>query len=159
MRRLDWRNTGARVTAAVLFLAMVGCGAAQAGGADEGSEDRGGAAVDDGDQGNAAPIEVHVGDLVLGRWKSGPYWYPANVAAVREGAADLRYLDGDNEATPLGRIRAFNWQVGTSVACNWKGGGKYYPGKIANIQGMDVNIDYDDGDKEATKVAACRSQR
>ena len=49
-----------------------------------------------------------------------------------------------------GSIAGMN--VGTAVEANWKGKGKYYKGKIAQIDGEKIYIHYDDGDKEWTTL-------
>jgi hypothetical protein len=47
--------------------------------------------------------------------------------------------------------------VGESVECNWKGGGKYYPGRIVAMEGAKLFIHYNDGDKEHTVASMCRA--
>ena len=50
---------------------------------------------------------------------------------------------------PLGDdSRSFT--LGAVVQCRWNGGSKYYQGKITEIDGNRIHIDYDDGDKEWT---------
>lgn len=48
--------------------------------------------------------------------------------------------------------------VGSRVECDWKGGGKYYPGTVAKMSGKSVDINYDDGDKETTTVDKCTAR-
>ena len=48
------------------------------------------------------------------------------------------------------------YNVGDSVECNWKGGGRYYGGKVASAEGGKLFIHYNDGDKEHTTAAMCR---
>ena len=49
-----------------------------------------------------------------------------------------------------------DYGVGDAVECNWKGGGKYYPGRVAAKEGAKLFIHYNDGDKEHTIDAMCR---
>ena len=51
---------------------------------------------------------------------------------------------------------ALAMSVGDSVECNWKNGGRMYPGVIAEKTGSAVFIHYNDGDKEHTTVQHCR---
>jgi hypothetical protein len=46
--------------------------------------------------------------------------------------------------------------VGDRVSCNWKGGGTYYDGRVAELRGGNVFIHYDDGDTEETAPSMCR---
>jgi hypothetical protein len=49
-----------------------------------------------------------------------------------------------------------DYKVGDPVECNWKNGGRYYPGKVAGAEGGKLFINYKDGDKEHTKLSMCR---
>jgi hypothetical protein len=46
--------------------------------------------------------------------------------------------------------------VGDRVSCNWKGGGTFYDGRVAELRGSNVFINYDDGDVEETSPSMCR---
>lgn len=48
------------------------------------------------------------------------------------------------------------FEVGDRVECNWKNGGRMYPGIIAEKTGAAVFIHYNDGDKEHTTIHKCR---
>lgn len=48
------------------------------------------------------------------------------------------------------------FKVGDSVECNWKNGGKNYPGRVAAIEDGKLFIHYNDGDKEHTSAAMCQ---
>lgn len=49
-----------------------------------------------------------------------------------------------------------DFKVGDSVECNWKNGGKNYPGRVAAIEDGKLFIHYNDGDKEHTTAAMCQ---
>ena len=66
-------------------------------------------------------------------------------------AGNVRPTYGANE-----RPRHGTYDVGNRVECNWKSGGKYYPGRVHAADGNRLNIRYDDGDKEYTNASKCR---
>jgi hypothetical protein len=98
------------------------------------------------------------GDWVLAQYKGGNYWYPGVIQAVSGGNITVAYDDGDRETLSISAVRPYNWAIGGRVECNFKGAGKWYPGKIASLGGETIGINYDDGDRETTKTGRCRSQ-
>ena len=98
------------------------------------------------------------GDWVLARYKGGVHWYPGILQGVSGDRATVAYDDGDRETMSLTMIRPYNWAIGGRVECNFRGGGKWYPGVIASLSGGTIGINYDDGDKERTTTGRCRSQ-
>jgi hypothetical protein len=97
-----------------------------------------------------------VGDRVLGQWRDG-LWYPATVRGVGGNGLRLAFDDGGAATVRPSQVRPVDWNVGTRVQCNWKGGGRYYPGIIGRKDGDQVFINYDDGGKELTTIGRCRS--
>ena len=112
----------------------------------------------------AAPL-CSVGDQAQVLWKGK--WYPAKVTKVNEDQSNcfVRY-DGygaewdewvsTGRFKKVGAVEQSSYKVGDSVSCNWKGGGTWYPGTIAEKTGNAVFIHYNDGDKEHTKLSMCR---
>lgn len=98
------------------------------------------------------------GDWVLAQFQGGRYWFPAVVQSVGGGMVALLYDDGDRESRPANQVRAYDWQVGTRVECNWLGRGDWYSGTITRLSSTALSIDYDDGDKENTTTGMCRSR-
>jgi Agenet domain len=98
------------------------------------------------------------GDWVLAKYKGGGYWYPGVIQAVSGETITVAYDDGDRETLSVSAVRPYNWAIGGRVECNFKGAGKWYPGKIASLGGETIGINYDDGDRETTKTGRCRSQ-
>ena len=98
------------------------------------------------------------GDWVLARYKGGEHWYPGIVQDTNGDRATVAYDDGDRESLSLSQVRPYNWAIGGRVECNYQGGGKWYPGKIASLSGGSIGIKYDDGDSERTNTGRCRSQ-
>lgn len=97
------------------------------------------------------------GEWVLAKYRNGPYWYPGVVQQDNNGRISVAYDDGDRETLPSSLVKNYSWQVGTRVQCNWKGGGKWFNGRITALRGGAVSIHYDDGDKENTATGRCRS--
>jgi len=104
----------------------------------------------------AAQSNWRVGDHALINWTGDGYWYPGTIVAIEGSEYYVVYDDGDREWVGSDRIRQDDLLVGTPVSANWLGGGIYYPGVIAERTGNAIVIHYDDGDVEATTIAAVR---
>lgn len=98
------------------------------------------------------------GDWVLARYRNGPYWFPGVIDRIAGDRITIRYDDGDRETLYADKVRPYDWRIGTRVECNFRGAGRWYPGRIAALAGADLRIDYDDGDRERTSTGRCRSQ-
>lgn len=108
----------------------------------------------------AASVAQSSGDWVLARWRGGDYWFPGVIADRSADSVTVVYDDGTRETLPLHLIRPYDWRVGSQVQCRWKNGTEWYAGRITAIKndGVTLHIEYDDGDREKTKTAACRSR-
>lgn len=100
------------------------------------------------------------GDWVLGQWKGGAYWFPGVVQARDGDKVTIAYDDGTKETVPSKRVRPYTWNLGTRVECRWAGGSDWYPGQITSISGdgTELNIKYDDGERERIATGGCRSR-
>ena len=99
----------------------------------------------------------NVGDKVFAQWPFGvEWWYPGVICGEQNGSLEVQFDDGDRATLTPEQVRPLDVQSGTRVYCRWKGGGHYYPGRIAAIDGNAIQVDYDDGDKEATTVSMLR---
>jgi hypothetical protein len=108
----------------------------------------------------ALPATAQVrGDWVLARWQGGSYWFPGVVEKSSPRAITVAYDDGTRETLPPGLVRPYDWDVGTRIECRWQNGNEWYSGYITAMSGdgVTLNISYDDGDREQTRTAACRS--
>ena len=108
----------------------------------------------------AAPAAAQQkGDWVLARWQGGAYWFPGVVESRTGKSVTVAYDDGTRETRPLSDVRRFDWTVGSRVECRWAGGTEWYGGRITAMgaDGVTMNVTYDDGDREQTRTAACRS--
>ena len=108
--------------------------------------------------GSASSGPVNPGDRVVAHFRGGGFWFAGRVDTVQGGMVTVTYLDGDHETLPESQVRPFSWGPGTQVDCNWKRGGKFYPGQITSLQGDTAHISYNDGDQEDTSVAFCRTR-
>ena len=99
------------------------------------------------------------GDWVLGQWQGGAYWFPGVVQARNGDMITIAYDDGTKETLPTKRVRPYTWNLDTRVECRWAGGSTWYPGKITSISGdgTELNIQYDDGERERIATGGCRS--
>ncbi len=99
------------------------------------------------------------GDWVLGQWHGGAYWFPGVVQARNGDVVTIAYDDGTRETVPSKRVRPYTWNLGTRVECRWAGGSAWYPGTITSISGdgTELNILYDDGERERIATGGCRS--
>lgn len=99
------------------------------------------------------------GDWVLGQWRGGDYWFPGVVQTRNGNDVTIAYDDGTHETLSVNRVREYNWNLGTRVDCRWAGGEDWYPGEITGISkdGTQLDIRYDDGDRERIATGGCRS--
>ncbi|RZA18308.1 MAG: hypothetical protein EOP93_11540 [Lysobacteraceae bacterium] len=100
------------------------------------------------------------GDWVLGQWQGGAYWFPGVVQERSGDKITIRYDDGTSETVSAKRVRPYTWKLGTRVECRWADGTEWYTGQIAGISndGSQLDIKYDDGDRERIATGGCRSR-
>jgi hypothetical protein len=115
-------------------------------------------------------VRVREGDRVEGNYRGRGRWFKARVKRDRgDGTYDLDYDDGESDLrVPPELIRSLEaekvsappkvrsntkLEEGDKVEGNYRGRGKFYPGRISRDRGDGTyDIDYDDGEKE-TRVA------
>lgn len=99
------------------------------------------------------------GEWVLAQWRGGQYWFPGVIESVNGKMITIAYDDGTRETRPYNQVRPYDWRAGTRVDCLWAGGSDWYPGRISRMHsdGVTLDIAYDDGGRERTRTAACRS--
>eukprot|EP01042_Synura_sphagnicola_P000182 gene182-183_t len=104
------------------------------------------------------------GEKVEGNYKGRGKFFPGRIVRVRpDGTYDIDYDDGEKEIRlekELIRKRAdIVFEVGEKVEADFRGRGKYKPGRITEVRnGGTFNIDYDDGFGEV-RVPADRIRR
>jgi len=84
------------------------------------------------------------------------FWYPAKITILDGDQVRVQFLDGPERMLTPERIKEFGVKVGDLVQCRYRGGPQYFPGKIDRVQGDEVEVLYDDGDRERTLVALVR---
>lgn len=99
------------------------------------------------------------GDWVLARWHDDGYWYPGVIEYRSGNRISVVYDDGTTESLFLSEVRPYDWRIGSRVQCQWNGGDVWYWGRVTSMSsdGVTIGIAYDDGDREITTTAACRS--
>lgn len=99
----------------------------------------------------------NVGDRVLAQWpQEKNWWYPGVIVTEGGGVCEVQFDDGDRATLKSDQARPLAISIGDRVYCRWKGGDAYYPGKIANVVGAAIWVDYDDGDHEVTSIGLIR---
>lgn len=98
------------------------------------------------------------GDRVLVLWEDA-YWYPGTVVAVEGNVLTVDFDDGDKATADSERVNKLDWQAGDVVECRWPYNNKNYKGRFTKVQGENVRIVFDDGDKAELTVSVCRQSR
>ena len=98
------------------------------------------------------------GDRVLALWEDA-YWYPGTVVAVAGNVLTIEFDDGDKATVDSERVNKLDWQAGDIVECRWPYNNKNYPGRFTKVNGENVRIVFDDGDKAELTVRVCRQSR
>ncbi len=84
--------------------------------------------------------------IVVVNWKSGDETFANSVVAALGGAAAAEEkLPADTEKAAAATTV---FKVDEKVMGRWKGGSKWYPGKITKVSGDEIYVSYDDGSKE-----------
>jgi hypothetical protein len=110
----------------------------------------------------AVKVTYQVGDKVEGNYRGRGRFYPARIKGVREdGTFDVDYEDGESElrveavnlrilvTDPSKAEQSIKFSIGTKVEANYRGKGRYYPGRIARVrEDGTYDVDYDDGECE-----------
>ena len=98
------------------------------------------------------------GDRVLALWEDA-YWYPGTVVAGDGNVLTIEFDDGDKATVDSERVNKLDWQAGDIVECRWPYNNKNYPGRFTKVNGENVRIVFDDGDKAELTVRVCRQSR
>lgn len=107
--------------------------------------------------GGSASTGYSYGQRVMAQWSNG-WWYPARISGWNAEVYRVQFDDGDSAYLKPAQISGRLWRSGSRVQCKWQGGDKYYDGTIAAINGTSIRVNYDDGDREDTSFAWCRSR-
>jgi len=102
---------------------------------------------------HSRPVEI--GARVLAPWES-MLLYAGTVDQLVGEEAHIRFDDGDSGWVQLSQVFPLELPPGLRVFGRWKMGAQYYPGELTTVDGNRIHIQYDDGDREWTSVAALR---
>src|SRR5215813_5421957 len=72
-------------------------------------------------------------DRGLGKFRDGPFWFPGTVESQTGDAVRVIYDDDMAETLPASLVTAFNLTAGTRVECRYRGGRRWYRGRITRI--------------------------
>ncbi len=98
------------------------------------------------------------GDRVLALWEDA-FWYPGTVQSQDGNVVLIYFDDGDKATVDSERVNKLDWAAGDKVECRWDYDNKNYPGTFVKVEGENVRIVYDDGDKANTTASRCRQSR
>jgi hypothetical protein len=121
-----------------------------------------------GGGGGKASRALEAGDKVEGNYRGKGKWYPGKIKRVRlDGTYDIEYNDGESEtAVAADLVRAVGArdeedvgvgmqrrkpqiEEGSKVEANYRGKGKYYPGRVKRVRSDGTyDVDYNDGEQE-----------
>ena len=108
----------------------------------------------------ATPVAAHdVGDWVLAPWHDSAQTFPGVVVGKSGTSLTIQFDDGTRETRINSEVRAFDWQAGSSIECQWRDG-NWYSATIRWLasDGLTMQIRYDDdGTVERTNTGKCRS--
>jgi hypothetical protein len=109
---------------------------------------------------SASAVAQQVGDWVLSPWRGSRVLYPGVIESRSGSVVTVRFDDGSVESREANTVRFFDWEPGSSIACQWSDG-KWYPASIVSLSsdGYTMRIRYDeDGSLEDTNTGKCRTR-
>ncbi|MBI1830943.1 MAG: hypothetical protein HYR84_05765 [Planctomycetes bacterium] len=93
------------------------------------------------------------GNRVWALWQNTAL-FVGTITSVRDNEVHVQFDDGDQAWVSVGHLFPLELAPGMFVMGRWKMGRQFYPGKITQVNGESVHIQYDDGDREWTTPAA-----
>jgi hypothetical protein len=123
---------------------------------------------DDGDRdtrpaAEVRPLDWRPGTRVDAIWSGDGQWYAATILDIFDRRVALRFDDGIEEETETARCRV-KWSgaqpsaaSGERVLGRWRGGPHWFPGRVREVNGGTVRLDYDDGDSEELPASEIRA--
>jgi len=102
--------------------------------------------------------QLRVGKTVFARWEPNGYYYPAIISEVLDNRIKAAFLDGCSAV--VANQHVLSLQEGYDILAfqgNWKHGGIFFKGVIANHNPMVMN--YNDGDVEIIQLDQLRGVR
>lgn len=107
-------------------------------------------------------LQIELGDCVQVRMPAGRTYAPARVVRRLGEKLTVEYSDGEQESTSLGMVRIdpagrrgapprvprHAWIVGDRVLGKWSWDFYWYPGTVQAVEGEQLYVAFDDGDRE-----------
>ena len=109
-------------------------------------------------EGNSEDGQLRTGQTVFAKWVSDGFYYPAIIGEILDNHIRAAFLDGDSGMVLKEQVLSLQegYKI-LSFQSNWKHGGIYFKGVIANYQPMIMN--YNDGDVEMIELSQLRGAR
>src|ERR1043165_2104109 len=110
----------------------------------------------------AESAKLETGARVLGNFQKSGTWYPGSLQSIQENAFQMAYDDGDEETLTAESVVAETLitvdklAIGDRVFARWADGACYYMGDVIGLRSGEVEVRYDDGDEEWTKLDVVR---
>lgn len=103
--------------------------------------------------------DLQSGARILAQWDGGSFWFPGTVHSVNADSVAVQYDDGMSDIRPGNQVKPFDWEMGTRIDAIWSGNGQWYAARIMEIDesGRQFTVRFDDGIREETASANCRS--
>lgn len=96
-----------------------------------------------------------VADRVLAPWEP-MFLYPGSIAAISNNFATIEYDDGDEGQVPLSQLRPLVLPERQFVQARRPGKMNYFPGRIGQVRGDDVQVVVEDGSSLWLRVSDLR---
>jgi hypothetical protein len=96
---------------------------------------------------------LRAGDRVWAPWQSAML-FAGTVDRVEGKEVHIHFDDGDQGWVLREQLVPLEILVGLPVLARWKMGGQFFPGRVTEVRGERIHIQYDDGDREWTTAAA-----
>lgn len=101
--------------------------------------------------------ELEVGDHVFAYWEEDAYWYPATILGIDDAGIQVRFDGYKEEATvEADCLDELGVEVGEEVESWWKSDESYYPARVNDVNGDQVQVEYEDGSTEWTDISNLR---
>ena len=95
------------------------------------------------------------GQRVFAQWSDG-FSYPASVQACDTQSVKVTFDDGAVSLIEPDHVKPIDLAIGDRIFARWQKGAAYFPGQIADMEGENLTVHYDDGEQEQTTVSMTR---
>lgn len=96
------------------------------------------------------------GDRVFAYWDEDEYFYPATIMQVESEDIYIRFDTGEEEWTNAEYLEEYAVEVDEEVECKSLQDGMYYDVTVIDVDGEQVEVEYEDEMTEWTTLARLR---